>query len=407
VLLKKTSPQEAKSRKITVLNIMKRTAFYLAISGALLLFCLLFVRKQNESIGQNEKPRADPLTTTQSAPKSSESFAESETAATKSRSLDSHKDDRQQVEAFVAEFARIFSHRTPSEEEIEAFLDSKGRTSETLLAAALTSRENSGSYLHEALTQDPDNPLLLAHAAGIDTFPLEDRLQWSEQLMEKSPDDAFAAATHAMLLIKVGKRSEAIEALIAATERPDWADYAQEAAEVRSQLYQFLGYSPLAADFKSEIVTLTNRQEALANELLTLQNQWVDATEYQKEELRILTTHFGQRLIERSHSSNLVNAHIGGMMQRESLNNLAIEDASSFEGLSVGQAQIHVQKESDTMRNTTTENALMNILSPIIQDKEAARVPETITMELLRGYVDRIKNDGERSALLWANEQMK
>ena len=98
------------------------------------------------------------------------------------------------------------------DETIASYLLEQNRSIESLLAASITS--NDIKYLLEALEREPKNPLLLYHALTFDDRPIDERLRWSETLLEQQPTNAFAAAIHTANLFQDGNQEEALSLLL-------------------------------------------------------------------------------------------------------------------------------------------------------------------------------------------------
>ena len=302
----------------------------------------------------------------------------------------------------AAELAAAFAHSQLGDETIASYLSQQNRSIDSLLAAAIASRDI--QYLLEALEKEPTNPLLLYHGLTFEEHPLDERLQWSESLLEQQPSNALAAALHASNLLKNGNQSEALELLLEGSSLTSWDSFFGQTISATRGLHEYSGRSPLVAKFMSTLEIPFTHEFGVYN-MLGEMNEYVKSTAPDDlEAFRNLEAQLGQRMNDNEQSGTSSSARLGLALQSRSLEGLPDEADSPFEGLTVAEAKAHLAEKNAALRKLLMEN---NPLEPLIEgDLNPSEFPPGLTSELLEGYIDRMQLAGEINATSWLRQQL-
>jgi RNA polymerase sigma factor (sigma-70 family) len=138
-------------------------------------------------------------------------------------------------------YARLSSNKglklTP--DQIESYLKVNRRNASSLLAAYSASGDP--ALLEEAMQKYPDDPQVdLAAVFNKDASP-EERRQWLDAFKQSAPDNALANYLSALDYFKAGQTDQAVQELIAASDKQVFQDYrpdrVQDLEEVLSAAY--------------------------------------------------------------------------------------------------------------------------------------------------------------------------
>jgi hypothetical protein len=128
-----------------------------------------------------------------------------------------------------------------SAEQLEGFLNAKGRTATRLLAAYRTTGDP--SLLQEAMQRFHGDPQVALQAVLSKDASPEERRQWLETFKQSDPGNSVPNYLSALDYFKAGQTDQALQELALASDKPQFEDYAQHRSAEDEQAYLAAGYS--------------------------------------------------------------------------------------------------------------------------------------------------------------------
>ena len=133
--------------------------------------------------------------------------------------------------------------------QVEAFLRDNRRNAESLLAAFRATEQK--AFLQEAVAKYPNDPRVnfaacLAALNRPDATP-DERRQRLEAFQQSAPDNALPDYLSAREHFKSGQTDQAIQALVAASVKPQFQDYSGDFVQNAEEAYRAAGYSEAEA----------------------------------------------------------------------------------------------------------------------------------------------------------------
>ena len=346
-----------------------------------------------------------PSSQTPASPLASATAGRTKSEATNLDSTSQRSTNGSSDENLLNELAAELIQPQLDDETIASYLLEQNRSIESLLAASITS--NDIKYLLEALEREPKNPLLLYHALTFDDRPIDERLRWSETLLEQQPTNAFAAAIHTANLFQDGNQKEALALLLETSNLTSWDDFLGPTVSATRGLHEHSGRSPVLAKFISAYeVSMGNQVQLLG--LTEEMNPYVQANSpADSEAFRNSTTQLGQRMVKRGQTGPSINTLIGLSLQQNALKGLPDDAASPFENLTVAEAKAHIEQQKVSFRELLNEdNPIQTLLDSTLSGQVPTEFPPGLTSDLLEGYIDRTTLAGEVNATEWLKQQL-
>jgi hypothetical protein len=126
-------------------------------------------------------------------------------------------------------------------EQLKRFLDENHRSADSLLAAYRTSGDP--ALLREAMEKFPGDPEVALEAVLNKDASSAERREWLEAFKKAAPDNPLANYLSALDYFKSGQTDQAVQELIAASNRQGFADYTPDRIQADAEAYRAAGYS--------------------------------------------------------------------------------------------------------------------------------------------------------------------
>jgi hypothetical protein len=126
-------------------------------------------------------------------------------------------------------------------EQIAGYLKANGRSAASLLAAYRTTGDP--AFLAEAVQNYPADPKVAFEAAFKKDVSPQERQQWLETFQKSDPGNSLPNYLMAADYLRSGQTDRAVEELIAASAKPEFADYTRERMQDGEEAYLAAGYS--------------------------------------------------------------------------------------------------------------------------------------------------------------------
>ena len=346
-----------------------------------------------------------PSSLTPASPLSSLSPERTKSKASNLTSSSSKSSKESSGENLLNEVAGEFIRPKLDDKSIASYLLDQNRSIESLLAASITSYDI--KYLLEALDREPKNPLLLYHALMFNDRSSDERLRWSETLLEQQPTNALAAAIHTANLFEDGNQKEALALLLETSNLTSWDDFAGPTVSATRGLHEHAGRSPVLAKFISAYELPMENQGQLLGFLEEMKPYVQANSPADSEAFRNSTTQLGQRMIARGQTGPSINTLLGLAIQQDALEGLPDDAASPFENLTVAEAKAHLEQQQESFRELLNEdNPIQTLLDSALSGQTLTEFPPGLTPDLLEGYIDRTTLAGEVNATQWLKRQL-
>jgi hypothetical protein len=280
-------------------------------------------------------------------------------------------------------------------DKAEAWLAKHNRNAASLLAVFRAMGDT--NYLNEAATNFPNDPQVELAVLSRNAFP-EDRRKWLDSFKASSPSNSLANYLSAQDLFKNGKTDEAVQELLAASEKSQFQNYSMETQLNGEELYQYSGKSPIeavtyalssmAGDDLPQLATF----KGLAQSLGDLMKQKSDAGDADSTaNLAQIGLTFADKINSGDSGKLLINQLVGMAVNRIILSQLNQDTGYDFLN---GQtpAQI-VQQLKDEKKSTVQLVKSFRDIFPSLTDEESF------------AYRERMKIYGETEAMKWVIQQ--
>src|ERR1017187_3174377 len=130
-------------------------------------------------------------------------------------------------------------------EQVESYLKANRRNAASLLAAYRTT--GNPALLEEAMQQYPNDPQVDFEAVFKKDASPDQRRQWLDAFKQSAPDNALANYLSALDYFKAGQTDQAVQELIAASDKPQFQDYSMNFVQNDEEAYLAAGYSEAEA----------------------------------------------------------------------------------------------------------------------------------------------------------------
>lgn len=271
---------------------------------------------------------------------------------------------------------------TLSGNEIDAFLQSRHRSAESLLAAYQLSGDD--AYLIEALQKFPQDPAVLLTSLRLSSDPAEN-LRTLEALKLADPGNGLGNCLAAKALFDLGRTDEALAELLRMSGKP-LDDYMILSCQTVEEAYSAAGFSSLEAKITSVYSatkpSLMKMGSPLIKNLEAMRNAY-EASGNQEgvDSIRRIQTEIGTRL---GNAGSVVDELVGILHEKAALKGLDSPEAAD-------------RLREIEQRKTALTEASWKI--PELMENPA--VPESDWVS----YFDRVKLFGEKAANNWILER--
>ncbi len=138
-------------------------------------------------------------------------------------------------------YARLDKPPKLTAEQVESYLKANRRNAASLLAAYRTT--GNPALLEEAMQKYPNDPQVDFEAVFDKDLPPEEQRQWLNTFEQSAPDNALANYLSAFNYFKAGQTDQAVQELIAASDKPQFQDYRLDRVQDDQEAYLAAGYS--------------------------------------------------------------------------------------------------------------------------------------------------------------------
>jgi len=128
-----------------------------------------------------------------------------------------------------------------SSEQAEKFLEDNHRSASSLLAVYRTTANS--AYLDEAMGKFPGDPQVAFEAALRTGVAPEEKRRWLDALKKSAPENSFANYLSALDYFNSGQTDQAVQELIAASDKSRFNDYYAERSQANAEALESAGYS--------------------------------------------------------------------------------------------------------------------------------------------------------------------
>lgn len=280
-------------------------------------------------------------------------------------------------------------------EQIEPYLQKHGRSTESLLAAYLVTRDR--ALLREAMENQPDDPRMCFLAYQLlalwdrEQSTPEDRQAWLDAFKRAAPDNALPHYLAAGEYFESGQTESALQELLAAAEKPAFKDYSIDYIYLREEAFRAAGYSEVEAKIASTFLLLLPH-------LSQLKQLFVNATEQAKTYQAAGDVSGAQTLLHAIFNSGqqlekdglfLINKLVGFSVQRMALNAMDPSSPLDATGLTVQQQLEAIKMRREKLWEMLKEMPKVLDLLPNLPEQDIV------------AFFDRNKLFGEEQAVRW------
>ena len=280
-------------------------------------------------------------------------------------------------------------------DKAEAWLAKHNRNAASLLAVFRANGDT--NCLNEAATNFPNDPQVEMTVLARNAFP-EDRRKWLDLLKASSPSNSLANYLSAQDLFKTGKPDEAVQELLAASGKSQFASHAMETQLDAEEMYLACGKSPMeAVTFALSSMTEDNMPQLatikqLDNGIGDLMKQKIDSGD---TDSAINLAQMGLTIADKLNSGDsgkyAINQLVGIATESIMLRNLDQNTAYDFLG---------GQTPADALKELKAQKTSYNTMYKSFDAIRLAMTPE----ETLN-YMRRAQIYGEVPAMQWLIQQ--
>ena len=280
-------------------------------------------------------------------------------------------------------------------DKVEAWLAKHNRNASSLLAAFRAMGDT--NYLNEAATNFPNDPRVELTVLARDAFPAE-RRKWLDLFKASSPSNSLANYLSAQDLFKNGKTDEAVQELLAASEKSQFQNYSMETQLNGEELYQYSGKSPMEAvtyalsGMAGDVLPQLATFKGLAQSLGDLMKQKSDAGDADSTaNLGQIGLAFADKISSGDSGKLLINQLVGLAVNRIMLSQLNQDTSYDFLN-GATPAQVVQQLKDEKISMVQLAKSFSAIL-PSLTDEESFV------------FHERVKIYGETAAMKWVIQQ--
>ena len=272
--------------------------------------------------------------------------------------------------------------------EVESYLNSHRRDATSLLAAFRTTDDP--AFLEEAMQKYPREPQVAFEALlRRDSTPAE-RSWWLDAFKQSAPDNALPNYLAALDDFKAGHTQQALQELVSASSKPQFADFSLERAQDDEEAYRTAGRSvgdaKLAATANLRLPHLVQVRE-LSRNIIDLANSYQQAGDEASRQTALqMAVNLGRRFGEDSAGESLISQLMGINVERTALQ--AMDPSSPL-----GDNRQTVQ---DRITQLVQQRAAIKALN-----QQAEPLWANLSDQDWATYIDRSQVFGEHRALNW------
>lgn len=292
----------------------------------------------------------------------------------------------------------IASAANPNHEDVEAFLNDRGRDAESL--ACLFQLTGDVALIREALERFPEDPLVLFTAVASDKLALAERRELSGHLVEHDPDNALAYGLAATLWAEEAP-DVAAQLVVDAVRAGGFENHAKEMFLNLTAFSSSLGFSSEEAPIAGHMQQLQNallQPNTMQRLMKVMSSHGADLYDAGDREAadRVVASGlaFSQRYGEES--GNLMSTLVSQSMEAILLAKLEPSGEYAFLEHTPEAYRTALKEESKQQRS---------LLKSSLLAEQWMNLPFEISGTVLREYSHRSMLLGESEALRWLSEQ--
>ena len=282
-------------------------------------------------------------------------------------------------------------------DKVEAWLARHNRNAASLLAAFRAMGDT--NYLHEAAANFPNDPRVELAVLARDEFP-GDRRKWLDLFKASSPSNSLANYFSAEDYFKNGKPDEAVQELLAASDKSQFNNHAMEAQLDAEELYldsgkssrdaSSLAMSDMSEENMPELATIKRTDQDIAG---LIQQQMAAGDADSAASLAEMGMLIADKLNSNDSGKYLINQLVGTATAAIVLQHLDQNTAYDFlDGRTPAQVTAALKQQRTELRK------LMADFTPV----QFQMIPSESEMA---SYNQRVKIYGEVEAMKWALQQ--
>ena len=197
-------------------------------------------------------------------------------------------------------------------DKVEPYLKENQRSAGSLVAAFRVTGDM--AFLKEAEEKFPNDPRV-AFAAAFNSDSPEERRQWLDAFKQSAPDNALANYLSALDYFKAGQTDQAVQELIAASDKPQCQDYSLEYIQDDEEAYLAAGHS--VAEAKALAAEELQRPQLgqvkqLGHDIVDLATSYRQAGDEASAQAALqMATNVGHRYEDASHKDYVINDSLG------------------------------------------------------------------------------------------------
>lgn len=278
-------------------------------------------------------------------------------------------------------------------EQAEAYLEAKGRTAATLLAAYSASGDQ--KFLREAMQAFPNDPRVAFNAIVSGKLKDDELRQWADAFEKADPDNALPNYLSALAWFNARQNDKAADQLLASAGKSRFRDYSIDALADVQQAYLTAGYSQAEAMVMSSLglpLPVLMNLKQVGQDIGSLADGYQQAGDTASaQSARLLAANLGQCY---SDSSNLVIQRlVGWAIETKALKALPPDLPYGDTGQTVQDSLDQINREKNSIKVYTKQ------MSDAMQS-----MPQWSDQDLIN-YFTVLQKNGELAAVEWLQKR--
>lgn len=272
-------------------------------------------------------------------------------------------------------------------DQVEAYLNTNGRTAANLLAAFRTSGDP--ALLQEAMQKFPNDPQVDFEAVLNGNLSSDEQRQWLSSFEKSAPDNALANYLSALNYFNAGQIDQGVQEMTAASNKP-FQDYTLDRIEDDEEAYLGSGYSQLDSEaIASEQLLLPQltQMKQLGLDMMQLGQTYSQAGDPASAQSAFqMAANLGQCYADSSPGEPEVSQLVGMFIEQKALEAMSPGASYGYEGQTV----------QDYLNQLTQEKTTLMQLN-----QQAGPFLSSLSDQDLFIYKSRWIMFGEQNALQW------
>jgi RNA polymerase sigma factor (sigma-70 family) len=272
--------------------------------------------------------------------------------------------------------------------QLDAYLKANHRNVSSLLAAYRTSHDP--AFLAEAMQKFPNDPRVAFEAVFDKDLSAEDQRQWLNTFEKSDPDNALPNYLSALNYFKTGQTDQAVQELIAASEKGQFQDYSVDRYEDDAEAYLGAGYSVAEAKTEAALQLLLPQLaqvKQLAQDTANMAQSYQQTGDPASAQSALqMTMNLGQRYADQSPGEAMISQLVGLAVEKIALSGMDPNSPYGTAGQTV----------QDALNQVTQQQADLHALG-----RQVESILPTLSDDDWVNYKDRWMTSGETAAEQW------